>query len=119
MISLRASTCRLLRVTTGRWVDTERQDRTCEHCDSGEVDDEVHFLTRCTSVHEEREFMWRQIGKVFKDCARPEDIRGKNAHRQVARWLLGMKDENKQVRKVVLRGVHNMAVASEKHQAVT
>jgi hypothetical protein len=36
--------CHQLKIETGRYQDTLLQDRKCERCSSGEVEDEYHFL---------------------------------------------------------------------------
>ena len=39
--------CHQLKIETGRYQGTLRQDRKCERCSSGEVEDEYHFLFHC------------------------------------------------------------------------
>lgn len=39
-----------LRIERGRYQGTPRHNRTCPRCDSGEVEDEKHFLFNCNSL---------------------------------------------------------------------
>jgi len=43
-----------LAVETGRYEGKERKDRICATCDAGEVDNEDHFISSCSSVTSER-----------------------------------------------------------------
>ena len=45
-----------LRVDTGRWVDTKREDRLCQVCHSSRgVEDEQHFLFSCPAYSDVRQ----------------------------------------------------------------
>jgi hypothetical protein len=42
--------CHQLKIETGRYQDTLLQDRKCECCSSGEVEDKYHFLFHCNKL---------------------------------------------------------------------
>ena len=44
-----------LRVETGTWIGLRREERVCEFCVSGEVEDETHMMTRCRK--------WKEVWK--------------------------------------------------------
>ena len=46
LIKLRGGTA-LFQMETGRWHGLKREGRVCKECDSGEVEDVVHWLIRC------------------------------------------------------------------------
>jgi hypothetical protein len=65
-----------LRVEVGRWERLSREERVCEFCDSGEVEDELHCLLRCTRWEERRRLVaWRG-----------------NSEEEFVRWWLGGTD---------------------------
>jgi hypothetical protein len=57
---LRTGTNRL-RVETGRWKGEQREERVCQVCLCGEVEDERHFLLKCAAYNEARSSMFRKI----------------------------------------------------------
>ena len=46
-----------LKVETGRFTNIPLEDRVCDYCDSGEVEDEAHFLFDCTLYIDLREVL--------------------------------------------------------------
>ena len=46
MIKLRGDTA-AFQMETGRWRGVAREERVCEECGSGEVEDVEHWLVRC------------------------------------------------------------------------
>jgi len=50
-----------LRIETGRWSTIPKEERFCEICDSGEVEDETHFMLFCPAYKELRENMWKEL----------------------------------------------------------
>lgn len=50
-----------LRIETGRYQGTLLNDRTCNNCTSGDVEDEYHFLFVCTKFSEDREKLYSVI----------------------------------------------------------
>lgn len=93
-----------LRVETGRYEKLEKEERKCIFCESGEVEDERHFLCRCEAWKEERELVLKEVRKL--KVRMPEE----------KIMLLGGKEEMKgrgqatvkSWRKIVLRGVMMM-----------
>ena len=41
-----------------------REHRICKHCNTGEIEDEGHFLTKCTKYHNIRETYYRKIEDI-------------------------------------------------------
>jgi hypothetical protein len=60
MVRLRAGIAEL-RVETGRYDKLPRCDRICLMCDSGEIEDEEHFLMRCDGCVVERRMLWSEL----------------------------------------------------------
>ena len=50
-----------LRVETGRYINLKVDERICEQCDLGTVEDELHFLFHCKLYEEEREYFYRDL----------------------------------------------------------
>ena len=46
LIKLRGGTAPF-QMETGRWYGLKREERVCKECDSGEVEDVVHWMIRC------------------------------------------------------------------------
>ena len=57
---LRLSSHRL-RVETGRWSRMNREDRCCQTCDNGDVQDESHIFTSCLCTYDIRNRYNREI----------------------------------------------------------
>ncbi len=53
-----------LEVRSGRYEKLEEKERTCIFCESGEVEDERHFLCRCEAWTDEREVVLRKVRKL-------------------------------------------------------
>ena len=53
-----------LRIETGRYEKLEVEERICIFCESGEVEDERHFLCRCEAWKDEREVILRKVRKL-------------------------------------------------------
>lgn len=92
-----------LRIETGRYEKLEKEERICIFCDSGEVEDESHFLCRCAAWKEERELVLREVRK--------QGVRMKD---EEVMFLSGQALERKgqarvkSWRKIVLKGVMMM-----------
>lgn len=50
-----------LQIEVGRYNKTPRQQRFCEICNSGEVEDEIHFITSCSSYNNLRNIFYQEI----------------------------------------------------------
>ena len=53
-----------LRIETGRYEKLEEKERICIFCESGEVEDERHFLHRCEAWKNEREIVMKRVKKL-------------------------------------------------------
>jgi hypothetical protein len=62
LTKLRISTHRL-HIETGRYQGIPPHQRLCEQCDSGEVEDEIHFLLCCSKFREELQQLFRTISQ--------------------------------------------------------
>ena len=82
-----------MRVETGRWVGLQREQRVCEYCNSGEVEEEVHMMTRCSK--------WRDVWEGLREEWERRGLEGEEA----VQWTVrGMKTKGRggtQMRKVV------------------
>ena len=54
-----------LRIETGRREKLEVEERVCDICGSGEVEDERHFMMDCVMYRKEREEMYEGIKKLY------------------------------------------------------
>lgn len=65
----RKSICKLrisahkLMIEVGRYVKIDRNERYCNKCTSGEIEDEIHFLIKCHKYHQQRFTLFEFIGK--------------------------------------------------------
>ena len=50
-----------LRVETGRFRNEKREERICNMCNTNEIEDENHFLYRCTFYLDERELLYNKV----------------------------------------------------------
>ena len=93
-----------LRIETGRYEKLEEKERICIFCESGEVEDEKHFLCRCEAWKDEREVVMRKVRKLgvkmtdeeIMFMSGREEVQSKGEER-VKSW-----------RKIVLGGVMTM-----------
>ena len=51
-----------LPIETGRWLNIDRNDRTCTLCNSNKLGDEFHYLLECSSFHDDSR---RYLGNYF------------------------------------------------------
>jgi hypothetical protein len=76
-----------LEVVRGRRFGVRREDRRCLVCDSGEVEDEGHFVGGCRALGRSRGEMWRGIEREVGGC-RVAGLRSMTEEGRVD-WLLG------------------------------
>ena len=50
-----------LHIETGRFVNKKLQDRTCNICLNGNIEDECHFLFHCNYYDEERNILYAEL----------------------------------------------------------
>jgi len=62
LFSIRSSSCRL-RIETGRWrrPREKEEERICLLCESGEVENEEHFVMRCTRYDDLRQILFSKV----------------------------------------------------------
>ncbi len=90
-----------LKVETGRYKGTKRELRTCDLCDSKEIEDERHFLIHCRALKRVRkaylkseEIEWGDINK--KDhIAVTKHVLSKNHIKFGAKWIEDMYNTRK------------------------
>ena len=63
MVKMRGGTNRL-RIEQGRYRGEEVEERVCEYCDMGEIEDEDHFMRKCKLYEDLREKMWRDFEEI-------------------------------------------------------
>lgn len=63
LAKLRGGTNRL-RIEQGRYVQENLEDRVCMCCESKEVEDESHFMLRCTLYRNLREKLWEKYEEI-------------------------------------------------------
>ena len=59
-----------LEIETGRFKGTPLSERICNVCDSGSVEDEIHFLCECSNYLDERTIMFRKasiFNRLFEE----------------------------------------------------
>ena len=54
-----------LRIETGRWTQIPKEERFCEICLNGEVEDETHFMLFCPVYQDLRDNLWREFETKF------------------------------------------------------
>lgn len=91
-----------LRIERGRYQGTPRHNRTCPRCDSGEVEDEKHFLFNCNSLILQQS---KLLSCIDANCTQFKTLDNKNK----LIWL--MNSENKDV----LLELCNFIKNNEKH----
>ena len=63
---------------TGIWEGEKREDHVCEHCDSGEAEDERHVIVSCKK--------WSDFRGELRDCW------GRGGEQSFVKWTLGGMD---------------------------
>jgi exonuclease III len=80
-----------LHVETGRYSNTKLEDRKCTLCNSGEIEDEYHFIFHCNVYENEREEFFNTLGifQNFINLTDPNKCKTLNElePRKVARFL--------------------------------
>ena len=75
-----------LKIETGRYQGTLRNDRICTRCDSGDVEDESHFLFHCNKFSHDRDLLFQGI---LKNCPNFSDLTSKDK----LVWLMNTEDK--------------------------
>lgn len=80
-----------LRVETGRYNGLRPEQRTCQICDSGEVENECHFILDCDKYTTERQILYSKIDdQSFQTLNSPEKLKFllTNACKHVAKYTM-------------------------------
>ena len=56
--------CHQLKIETGRYTGIPCNLRICPHCNNEEIQDEIHFLFKCPTYHEERSYLYGIVENV-------------------------------------------------------
>ncbi len=64
-----------LRVETGRFVNEKRCDRICTICESGSIEDQIHFLFHCNFYETQRDDLYIKARSVIEGWDDLADIR--------------------------------------------
>ena len=56
-----------LRIETGRFNNTKLEERTCEICQSAQIEDEFHFLCVCDAYDQLRKDMFTRTSEKYPD----------------------------------------------------
>ena len=54
-------------IETGRYTNIPRNERIYKNCTNQEIEDETHFLTRCSKFSGERDDLFNSISAKFKN----------------------------------------------------
>ena len=118
LVGLRAGVERL-QVVRGRHRGIPREERRCLVCEGGEVEDEEHFIERCSGegVRRRREEMWGKCNRIMHEHMRRR-VRGMTSEERVD-WLLGSEWERgewkwRELYRVVMNGLGGMFVGRGK-----
>ena len=62
-----------LRIETGRFCGLKPEERICQVCDSGKIEDEKHFILECNQYTIFRQSLYRQINTQYFYALPPND----------------------------------------------
>ena len=54
-----------LRIETGRFSGLKPEERVCQLCDSGDIEDEKHFILSCDAYTNQRQILFRHLRQQF------------------------------------------------------
>ncbi len=55
-----------LHIETGRFSNTKLDDRICNICNSGDIENEYHFVFHCTYYDEEEMFLCKTLMLIYQ-----------------------------------------------------
>ena len=62
-----------LHIESGRFNNTKVENRLCNICQEGQIEDEFHFLCICNAYEDERTNLYRLVNKKFQDFSSMDD----------------------------------------------
>ena len=77
-----------LRIETGRYNKQNDDSKKCRHCESGEVEDECHFVAKCQFYRFGRE---KLITSLSKSCPNIKNLQ--NDHKSIFIYLMSVEGE--------------------------
>ena len=86
LASLRLS-CHPLRIESGRYRNIARENRLCENCTLGEIEDEEHFVTTCPLYYAHRSELYKKL-----DNFQNESWNNCNSVKEKFRYIMQPKD---------------------------
>ncbi len=89
--------CHKLFIETGKYLPKKArlkpEERICKFCNSGEVEDELHFLLRCNLYSDERSYLLCKISDLYKNFNELSDVMKfrvlLNSENKEIMWALG------------------------------
>ena len=79
--------CHQLNIETDRYQGTLLQDRKCQRCSSGEVEDEYHFLFHCNKLENDRNLL---LDEIAKSCPNFKRLNSKDK----LLWLMNTEEKS-------------------------
>ena len=76
-----------LKIETGRYIKLDRSERLCDKCSAGAVEDEQHFLIKCSKFNEYRNNLFQTVNCNNKNFSQPDNY-------QKFFWLLTNEDSD-------------------------
>ena len=71
---LRSSTFIKIRIESGRYRGIPKSQRTCQRCNSGSVDDEIHLMLHCQKFSIERINLLSKANEIQENFQSLDDI---------------------------------------------
>lgn len=62
-----------LKIEVGRYQGTLLQNRVCHRCNTGEIDDEIHYLFKCVKFTQEKAELNEQITLIYQNINNLDD----------------------------------------------
>ena len=78
-----------LRIETGRFSGLKPEERVCQLCDSGEIEDEKHFILTCDRYTNQRQILFRHLNPSFYPMDSSEKLQYllTQEYRHVAKYI--------------------------------
>ena len=63
----------MIRIETGRYIKLPYSDRVCQQCNSGEVENEYHFLMECEKFLSLRKKLFSKLASCLNICTTEQE----------------------------------------------